>query len=398
MNLRVVAMAATGAVVTAALIGAAVALFPAPAPPVCFVQPLAAELGLDHLGLGADASGELLGRTPLDLRYEYLVGANPCPTCATCTEVHAASPDRRWWGCWQWEGDPIGQFVPDYVRETREAGAVPVFTWYTWLDVSQQDEGADALRALADPEPVAAWFDAYRFFLQRLRDAGEGPVVVHLEPDLWGFVQQAGGADAVPVAINATDPRCEGLSDDVSGLSRCLLTVLRDEVPWAKVGLHASHWGAAADALHDDLTAEQRSEHARATAAFLDTLGVRDFDLFVVEMSDRDAGFDGRHWEDDDFVAALTWASELAAATERPYLWWQIPVGTPDGTNACGDYQDNRLDWLLAHRSEVAEHGAVGVLFGGGAECMTDPNRDGGVFSRAVRAATDDGLTPLCTP
>ena len=51
-----------------------------------------------------------------------------------------------------------------------------------------------------------------------------------------------------------------------------------------------------------------------------------------------------------------------------------------------------------AVRDEVAGHGALGVLFGGGTECMTDPNRDGGYFSRAVHAARDAGVTPLCTP
>ncbi len=204
MNLRVVATAATGALVTAAAIGAAVVLSPAPPPPVCFVQPLAGELGLGHLGLGADASGDLLGRTPLDLRYEYLVGHNPCPECDACTDIHAASPDRRWWGCWQWEGDPVGQFVPDYVRETREGGAVPVFTWYTWLDVSQQDEGADALGALADPEPVAAYFDAYRFFTpdaaprnreplsRRTQADREQPGCLHAGMDLYKWAVKAG--------------------------------------------------------------------------------------------------------------------------------------------------------------------------------------------------------------
>jgi hypothetical protein len=46
--------------------------------------------------------------------------------------------------------------------------------------------------------------------------------------------------------------------------------------------------------------------------------------------------------------------------------------------NTCDHYQDNRAAYLFSHPRDLVDAGAMGVLFGGGADCMTGVTTDGG--------------------
>ncbi len=129
-----------------------------------------------------------------DLRCHYVAGnvpsGGPCGDCSTGCFVDGASCANSegcaWWGCWQWDQDPPGRFVADFLSDTAAAGAVPMITQYIWYSVAGDVEGA---------------------------------------------------------------PECSGLPDTFGGLARCMLAIARAEAPNVLVGFHASAWGAGADAL-----------------------------------------------------------------------------------------------------------------------------------------------------
>lgn len=390
--------ALAGAVLTGAVIVGFVLSLPEPqAPPPCFTGPLAGELGAESLWIGADVTVPNARVMGVDVRYEYLVGTAPDPVPADCVDY----PDPRWWGCWQYAPDPPGQFVPTFVAETHDVGAIPMLTWYVWLDRAGTREGTPEVLALAESEAVAGYFHDLDVFLDGLSETGPEPVLVQLEPDLWGFLQvHASDPTTIPVALPES---CGELPHDATGLSRCLIRTIRDRAPHARIALHASHWAAGFDALHDPDPGPDRSAHAAETAAYLLALGADETDFVAVEMSDRDAGFDNRGWPMEGtgprtFDNALRWAQALSGELSLPYLWWQVPAGHPEGDNTPGNYADNRVRWVLSHPERVADAGALGVVFGPGEADMTDPNSDISRFRAAMDVYRMRDPVPLCDP
>ena len=96
---------------------------------------------------------------------------------------------------WQtWNTD--GQFVTWYVEDSVDHGVVPVFTYYMLLQSSPAtggDEAAKDLSNLRNTATMAAWWADLRVFFQRA--ATSTPVVLHVEPDLWGYIEQAASGD-----------------------------------------------------------------------------------------------------------------------------------------------------------------------------------------------------------
>src|SRR5947209_574179 len=128
-----------------------------------------------HLALGvSDAPGGARALRGVDLRYQYLAGG-----------VNTGSG----WATW----NPDGSFVARYVSESRAAHVVPVFTYYQLLqsrDTCAGGESAVDLCHLRDASLMRAYWADFSLLLRRAH--GHGLVVVHLEPDLWGYLEQAG--------------------------------------------------------------------------------------------------------------------------------------------------------------------------------------------------------------
>jgi hypothetical protein len=112
--------------------------------------------------------------TAWDFRYQYLAGG-----------VNSGGG----WATW----DPGGSFASRYVNESFAAHMIPVLTYYQLLQ-SLPSNGADELHRdlsnLRNPATMAAYWADWRLLLRRVA-AGRGPVVIHVEPDLWGYLEQA---------------------------------------------------------------------------------------------------------------------------------------------------------------------------------------------------------------
>lgn len=324
------------------------------------------------IGYGADARTYGLKR-PVDIVYQYLTRAGG-----------DAWPD--------WNTEPHrGAFVDQYVAAAAQRGMIPMFTTY---ELAAQGDGTTTI--IEDATYMRLFWDDMALLAQRL-GAFDQPVIVHLEPDFWGYLQKLHG-EAMPAQRAAVRiaAACVDLADDVGGMAQCLFRILKRGAPKALVGLHASAWAAYDAAGHPDPVATGRALQGLAKGAA---------DLIVVETSDRDAGcFEtpgadcdrgaGPHYWDEtnqtspNFREHLAWAKAVGAAAGVPLLWWQMPMGVPSDRpgGSPRHYRDNRVRYVFSHVEEFVAAGGVGACFGAGRGDQTDASTDGGQFERFIDA------------
>lgn len=300
------------------------------------------------------------------------------------------------WSTW----NPDGTFVSRYVRESRAHGLTPVLTYYQLLPSHGAGDGlgeaAKDLANLKDNALMKAYYDDLALALRRAREAAGGKtVVLHVEPDLWGYVEQRDDDPSrVPAAVASTgDPRLAGLPDTAAGFAQAIVR-LRDAVaPKVRLGYHMSTWGTGVDPVQQDPSLGEVDRLAARSAAFYQALGAR-FDLVFSDPSDRDDGFDrkvnGDHgrsrWSAGDYARDARWLAGMHRATGRPIVMWQIPLGNSKLPNTPKRYRDTHVERLLGRdprwRRGYRDAGVIAFPFGGGADGTTSERTDGGVFRR----------------
>lgn len=381
-------------------------------PSDCLGGSLLHELGSDRLMIGASLGDGLATTTPLDVRYIQLSGAlpdgaGPCGACDESCRAEGVSCSNvgepcGWWGCQ--ENEAPGSDVRIFAEETRARGQIPMVTYYVVLHSSGGVKGTGELEALNDPVYLARYLADFRFMLQQL---GEGPALVHVEPELWAYAQQSDSdPHAIPTAVPEAAPvDCGAEEATFAGLGRCLVTMARIHAPGAKIGLHGSGWATGSDVLLNTDPDRDVAGAGMSVGYFL-AATAPDADLVFVDATDRDAGFDAETgdatWWDEtngtlpNFHQAFTWSSALSEATQRPHLWWRVPFGNEALSGDAGQWNDNRLDYFFAHMSEVAAAHGVGVAFGAGAEGQVTAETDGNNFVDKASSYAASGGQPLC--
>ncbi len=368
-------------------------------------------LGRQRLFLGGTMDDESFARAPFDLRYQYMAGNvpadGPCTDCAEGCFVDGASCANdagcAWWGCWQWDQEPPGRFVANFIADAAAAGAVPMITYYIWFSVAGNVEGAPEIAQLNNGALVTTYLADFRFLLQVIAENPETTTIVHLEPDLWGYGHQVDeDPTAIPVALSqASATECSGLGDNLAGLARCMLAIAETEAPNVLVAFHASAWGAGHHVFSVEDPEFDVLGHARDTADYMRALGATDGALIVVEQSDRDAGFNNRWWDATNtslphFAQAIEWVGALGEEMGLAPLWWQVPYGHMGLENVCDRYEDNRVDYFFDHPEEFAAAGSLGIVFGAGATCMTTAETDDDHFLTRAAAYYAGSPPMLC--
>jgi len=153
--------------------------------------PAQIELGMADAPGGAAA---MKATAPFRFRYQYLsAGVNT----------------GFGWSTWNANGD----FARFYIQDSIANGIVPVFTYYNILQ-SLPGGGAEPDADFANLNNVAtmtAYYNDLKLFFQK---AGAFPtqlVVLHVEPDLWGYLQQRATADnAASVTAKRSEERRVG--------------------------------------------------------------------------------------------------------------------------------------------------------------------------------------------
>jgi hypothetical protein len=320
-----------------------------------------------HLILGAaDAPGgahRLAQRAHVDARYQYLAGG---------------ANTGQGWATW----NPNGTFASMYVRESIAAHMIPVLTYYQMLQskpAAGSSESQKDLSNLRDARTMRAYWNDYRLMLHRVGGAaGRHLVIVHVEPDLWGYLEQAHAA---------------ALADS---FARKLIS-LRDKLaPHVVLAWHLSTWGTGEDPTYSKPSLAHMDALAAKSAAFYKALHAR-FDLVFNDVTDRDAGFyqhvEGNphtSWGPADFRRHDTYIAGFTRRARTPVVLWQLPLGDTKLNDTTGHYRDSRLQWWLddpsgAHLRATRNAGVIGLLFGGGASGTTSDQTDGGFFYRSAR-------------
>jgi len=339
-------------------------------PPLPHGWPSTMQIGLADFPGGAAA---LRRSAPFGFRYQYLAGG-----------VNTG----QGWSTW----NPDGTFASMYVQDSWAHHVVPVLTYYMLLQSSPKgdSEAATDLSHLGDAQLMQAYWNDVRLLFQRVR--GTRPVVVHVEPDLWGYLEQAND-----VAL-------------ASSFAQQWVT-LRDQLaPNVILAYHMSGWGTKHDIVYEKPSDTTVRAYASQSAAFYNSLHAK-FDVAFEDFSDRDSGFyekvqgNPNTWfTPADFHRHLLYGATFVKLTGLRMVAWQIPLGNTvmrAEDDTWGHYQDNRVQWVLgagarAHLRAYANAGYAAFLFGGGADgttCACDARHDGVTNPAPINGNTKTSLS-----
>jgi hypothetical protein len=320
------------------------------------------QIGLANAPGGAAAMRKV---APFGFRYQYLAGG-----------VNTGNG----WSTW----NANGTFVTRYVDESVKAHITPVFTYYMIRQSLPGANGGDELKAdignLRNASTMKAYWADLTLFFKRVGSTHRR-VILHVEPDMWGYLDQAGDTSLA----RATAQHVLRLRNRLA----------RNVV----LGYQLSDWGTKVDLSIQNPSPAETDKLAAKASAFYKSLHAR-FDLVFAEFSDRDSGFKEHiegmthadaWWDAADFARDVRFLGGVHRLTKRPIFLWQIPLGNTGLPDTWGRYRDNRPQWLLgagsaAHRAAYARAGVRALLFGGGADGTTREKTDGGWFIRHVRA------------
>jgi hypothetical protein len=309
------------------------------------------------------------------------------------------------WGWETWGSN----FVNRFVTQAWDKDYIPVISVYMVLGVPTNcGEGA---ACYASKLQNASTVSAYLASLQRAAQQASGtqPVIFHLEPDFYGYMQQHNYDPRVaqpdspasyPVALNIS-----GYPNNLAGFGRRLVDVIHQAAPNALVAPHASMWATNGDP--NNVPAVQVAAMAQSTATFINAMGGAQADLFFVEWSDRDSGCTRspecqppRAWWDDTnrtlprVSRANLWENALSAAAGKRLILWQVPAGNMSLDNTDYHYRDNRPAYAFRHPRDLYNAGVIAILFGAGATYLTQPSTDGGFIQGQSAIAYDPPAAP----
>jgi hypothetical protein len=321
--------------------------------------------------------------TDFAFRYQYLTGG-----------VNTG----RGWEHWN---QPAGQYATNYMQESDQHGYIPAFVYYeiclsngphpgTYCDGHniQQDTGN-----LDDPTTMNAYFANWVLMLQKIGAFGK-PVLVIVEPDLWGFLQNAShGSDnaaTVPASVSSSGfADASAFPNTAQGFAWALLHMRDKYAPNAILALHASTWASNADIATDTNPYLNVTGMVQQEASFLKSAGlvgnprgVTTWDVLSSDVADYDSAQPGgRSWWDrynrtyPNFARYLDFIGMLSEATHHRVVMWQVPVGNQyfdTMNNTPGHYQDNRAEYILGNVASFAQAGVIAVLFGPGNNGTSD--------------------------
>jgi len=312
---------------------------------------------------------------------------------------------------WETWNSPAGAYATLYMNASDAQGYIPVFPYYEICQSGPArcpaDERAGDYSNLNNSSTMNAYYANFKLLMQKAGAFGK-LVVVHVEPDLWGYMEQtAGTGDASTVSASVGGSGfgdVAGIPNTVQGFAWALLHLRDLYAPNAALAIHASPWAAGPDIAGSTDASLDVAGVADKTAAFLNSAGITwnpygsTWDVVFNDVDDHDAGWweaQGAdnpwftHWWDPtnttfpNFTRYLAWVSELHARTGRQQVAWQVPVGNQyflTENNTCGHYQDNVAQYFLAHTDALYATGLAAVLFGAGNGCQTtnyDERNDG---------------------
>jgi hypothetical protein len=345
---------------------------------------------------GAGGAASMRATAPFGFRYQYLAGGVP-----------------GGWSTW----NPGGSFATFYIQDSVNNGIIPVFTYYMLRQSSPNsglDDGNADYNNLQNQSTMANYYADLKLLFQRAGAFPNTLVVVQVEPDLWGFLEQRSSGDnaaSVPAQVASSGmPELAGLPNNVAGFARAVIRLRDQNAPNVVLGYHLSVWGTGNDILYSKPDNTTVTNLATRAANFFVSLQAP-FDIAFAEYSDRDAAFKqyvygdngASWWGAGDFSRNELFIGRFVSVTQKRIVFWQVPLGNTRmlaENNTWEHYQDNKVEWLLddASRTNInayVQAGAVAFLFGRGADgptCACDAANDGVTNPPAINGNTRPSL------
>lgn len=334
------------------------------------------------IGLG-NSPGDLNWMTgskvPWDLRYQYLAGG-----------VNTSSN----WKTWQWDQLPPGQFALDFMNDSANNGYLPVFTWYQLLQSSPATGGSESdkdFNNLNNSSTMHNYFADFKLLMDKAKTFGK-TVIIHVEPDLWAYLQQRStnpNSVTALVASSGYGDVVAGYPDTAAGFARALVALRDKYAPNALLAYHISPWASS----YGDLASSKSpsfnvSGAAQETASFYNQTGAN-FDLLFYDIADRDAGLyekwgNPNTWWDitnstyPNFNRFHQFVVNITAFTGKRGMLWQVPLGNTlyrTMNNTDYHFQDNKAQYYLnssnQHIQDAVNSGLIGIMFGSGGNTAT---------------------------
>ena len=362
------------------------------------------------LGFNVKAAlGETLPPVPAGLKSHFALGLSSQPGATGWMKESGAAWDIRYqylaggvntpgnWKTWQDPALPAGQFALDYLNESYETGYLPVLTWYQILQSSPAigaDEAGKDYSNLNNPGTMNSYFADFKLLMDKAKIFGK-TVIVHIEPDLWGFLQKQSTNPANLTAAVASSGNSDliNYSDTVSGFARALIGLRDKYAPNVLLAYHISPWSSSYGDLGTNTDPDFNVEGAyKETGAFYNQLNAN-FDLLFYDIADRDAALysswgSPNHWWDvnnqvyPNFNRFNQFAAGITSVTGKRGMLWQVPIGNTlfeSLNNTHQHWQDNRVQYYLGggtnqHLQDLANSGIMGILFGAGDNNSTNYN------------------------
>jgi hypothetical protein len=339
-------------------------------------------VGHTKVMVGFSGNSNAGDQAPFDMQYQYLnSGSFSSYDHAGCMSgTVSTSSCSSWWGAWQEDVAERGLFATRFINTAKartwnsvSRAQIPYFTYYMLLPASGLSEGVAETDALDDQTFLTSYFDDWRFLLQKI---GNEQAMLHIEPDLFGYLKARDQPSAIPAKVTQSNPTdCSGYDNNATGFSKCMIQMVRSYAPNAMVGLHVSPW------------THTSSGDADSWANFMIALGADQGDFLVTDPSDRDAdwyrlvqGQPGHDWDIDKMTAFLQWTKDVSTAVGKPFFLWQLPLGNSYQDNSYQHYKDHRVELLFSHIAEVRDAHVIGMLFGSGETAQTNVQTDGGLL------------------
>src|SRR6202162_3230337 len=181
---------------------------------------------------------------------------------------------------WETWNSPPGAFATFYMTASANDGYIPVLSYYELLQSNPSTGSNESDRDysnLNNTSTMAAYYANFKLLMQTAGSFGQ-TVVVQVEPDLWGYLQQrAAGGDASTVSASVASSGVAdvaGIPNTVQGFGRALLKIRDLYAPNALLAIHASGWASGIDIdTSTDPLVDARAV-ADATATFLNSAGM----------------------------------------------------------------------------------------------------------------------------
>src|SRR6185437_4702609 len=205
-----------------------------------------------------------------------------------------------------------GSWGLGFLNESAGAGFAPVVQYYC---VNGEPGGGEDqfLAKVQNATTMAEYFGDFKLLLQQVKAFGK-PVVILLEADGFGFLeQQTGGNASTPAAIASSGlPELAGLPNTVAGWGLAFLQ-LRQAVGAtnAVLGMHVSAWASGEDVAYFSVT-DPLQPQVDTVYNFLSPFGLganqtgSTYDLLVGDPLDRDSDYyklvqnQNRWWDASD--------------------------------------------------------------------------------------------------